>query len=197
MFALGFMGETRRLDYLYDTTWMPALVIEEVGIVFYTLSCVFFGWMLFVSIRDRAKNVAPADPWGTARTLEFLCHSPVPFYNFAVTPQVHVRDELTFRYVNNAAGIKPDHYEAIHMPRNTPVPMIIGALAMGFGFGLVWRIWWLAGLSLLGMIAVVIYRSFNRDAGYVISGEELAKLEGESPLGVVAESQYLAEAGAH
>jgi cytochrome o ubiquinol oxidase subunit 1 len=75
--------------------------------------------------------------------------------------------------------------------------MIIGALAMGFGFGLVWRIWWLAGLSLLGMIAVVIYRSFNRDAGYVISGEELAKLEGESPLGVVAESQYLAEAGAH
>jgi hypothetical protein len=47
------------------------------------------------------------------------------------------------------------------------------------------------------MIAVVIYRSFNRDAGYVISGEELAKLEGEQPLGVVAESQYLAEAGAH
>ncbi len=197
MFALGFMGETRRLDYLYDTTWMPALVIEEIGIAFYTLSCVFFGWMLFVSIRDRAKNVAVADPWGTARTLEFLCHSPVPFYNFAVTPQVHVRDELTFRYVNNAAGIKPDHYEAIHMPRNTPIPLIIGAFAMGFGFGLVWRIWWLAGLSLLGMIAVVIYRSFNRDAGYVISGEELAKLEGEQPLGVVAESQYLAEAGAH
>jgi cytochrome o ubiquinol oxidase subunit 1 len=197
MFALGFMGETRRLDYLYNTQWLPALIIEEIGIGFYTLSCVVFGWMLFVSIRDRAKNIAAADPWGTARTLEFLCHSPVPFYNFAVTPQVHTRDELTFRYVNNAAGIKPDHFEAIHMPRNTPIPMIIGALAMGFGFGLVWRIWWLAGLSLLGMIAVVIYRSFNRDDGYVIPGAVLAELEGETPLGVIAESKYLSEAGAH
>jgi cytochrome o ubiquinol oxidase subunit 1 len=42
MFALGFMGETRRLDYLYDTHWLPALVIEEIGIGFYTLSAFSF-----------------------------------------------------------------------------------------------------------------------------------------------------------
>jgi cytochrome o ubiquinol oxidase subunit 1 len=197
MFALGFMGETRRLDYLYDTHWLPALIIEEIGIGFYTLSCVFFFLMLFVSIRDRAKNAASADPWGTSRTLEWMAHSPVPFYNFAVTPQVNARDELSWRYANKAAGIAPDHYEAIHMPNNTPVPLIIGALAFGFGFGLTWRIWWMAGLSLLGIIAVVIYRSFARDQGFEISGEVMARLEQEAPLGIVSESQYLSKSGAH
>jgi cytochrome o ubiquinol oxidase subunit I len=197
MFGLGFMGETRRLDYLYDTHWYPALVIEEIGVGFYTLSCVFFFAMLYVSIRDRAKNVVGADAWGTSRTLEWMTHSPVPFYNFAVTPQVNARDELSWRYANNAAGVAPDHFEAIHLPHNTPVPLIIGALAFGFGFGLTWRIWWMAGISLLGIIAVVIYRSFARDKGYTLSGEVMTRLEHEKPLGVIAESQYLSKAGAH
>ena len=197
MFALGFMGETRRLDYLYDTHWLPALVIEEIGVGFYTLSCVFFFLMLFVSIRDRAKNIVGADAWGTARTLEWMTHSPVPFYNFAVTPQVNARDELSWRYANKAAGVAPDHYVPIHMPNNTPIPIIIGALAFGFGFGLTWRIWWMAGFSLLGIIAVVIYRSFARDKGYELSGEVMARLEHEPPLGIVSESQYLTKAGAH
>jgi cytochrome o ubiquinol oxidase subunit 1 len=66
--------------------------------------------------------------------------------------------------------------------------------AFGFGFGLTWRIWWMAGLCLLGMIAVVIYRSFARDEGYVLSAETMARLEHERPLGVVSESQYLTHA---
>ena len=36
--------------------WLPALIIEEVGIGFYTLSCLLFFLMLFVSIKDR-ENV--------------------------------------------------------------------------------------------------------------------------------------------
>jgi cytochrome o ubiquinol oxidase subunit 1 len=197
MFGLGFMGETRRLDYLFNTQWFPALVIEEVGIGFYTLSCLFFFYMLFVSIRDRALHVPIADPWGNSRTLEWLTRSPVPFYNFAVTPNVNYRDELAWRYENNAAATAPDHYEEIHMPKNTPVPIIIGVLAFGFGFGMVWRIWWLTALSLLGIIAMVIYRSFTRDAGYHLSAETMKKLEAEPPLGVIAESQFLSEAEAH
>jgi cytochrome o ubiquinol oxidase subunit 1 len=122
-----------------------------------------------------------------------MTHSPVPFYNFAVTPQVNSRDELSWRYANNVAGLKPDHFESIHMPNNTPVPIFIGVLAFGFGFGLTWRIWWMAGLSLLGIIAVVIYRSFARDEGYVITGEEMARLEHAAPLGVIDESQYLSK----
>ncbi|HTJ90333.1 MAG TPA: cbb3-type cytochrome c oxidase subunit I [Acidocella sp.] len=196
MFALGFMGETRRLDYLYDTQWMPALVTEEIGIGIYTLSCYYFAKMLYVSIRDRAKNRVGADAWGTSRTLEWLTHSPVPFYNFAVTPQVNTRDELSWRYANNVAGVRPSRFEDFHMPNNTVVPLLIGILAFGFGFGLVWRIWWMAGFSLLAIIAVVIYRSFARDPGYIVSAETLAKLEGaDEPLSIITETQHLAELG--
>jgi cytochrome o ubiquinol oxidase subunit I len=126
-----------------------------------------------------------------------MTNSPVPFYNFAVSPQVTSRDELSWRYANNVADTKPDHFEAIHMPNNTVIPLLIGALAMGLGFGLTWRIWWMVGLSFIGIIAVVIYRSFARDAGYVLSGAALTRLENAAPLGVVAESQFLSKEGAH
>jgi hypothetical protein len=60
---------------------------------------------------------------------------------------------------------------------------------------MVWRIWWMAGFSLLAIIAVVIYRSFARDKGYILTAEALEKLEkANKPLGVVAETQYLSEA---
>ena len=78
------------------------------------------------------------------------------------------------------------------MPKNTSVPLLIGILAFGFGFGMVWRIWWMAGISLLAIIAVVIYRSFARDQGYILSAETLAKLESTGkPLGLVAENGNL------
>ncbi len=189
MFALGFEGETRRLDYLYDTDWMPMLIIEELGIAFYCLSVFFFFRMLYVSIRDREKNRCGPDPWGTARTLEWLTHSPVPFYNFAVTPQVHELDELAWRRENNCEHVMPETYDPIHMPKNSMVPIIIGIFAFGFGFGMVWRIWWMAGFSLLAIIAAVIISSFTPDPGYTITAEEMRKMEErKEPPGIVVDS---------
>jgi len=190
MFLLGFEGETRRLDYLYDPDWMPMLIIEEVGIALYCLSVFYFFKMLFVSIRDRDKNVCGADPWGTARTLEWLTHTPVPFYNFAVTPQVHELDELTWRRERNCETVMPDHYDPVHMPNNSMVPIIIGILAFGFGFGMVWRIWWMAGGGLAGIIAVIIITSFFPDPGYTITPERMRDLEANyRRRGIVSDSR--------
>ncbi len=189
MFVLGFEGETRRLDYLYDPHWMPMLVIEELGIGLYTLSVYYFFKMAYVSIRDRAKNRCGADPWGTSRTLEWLTHSPAPFYNFAVTPQVNALDELAWRRENNWDAIMPTRFDPIHMPKNTMVPIIIGVFAFGFGFGMVWRIWWMAGGSLLAIIAIICITSFFQDHGYTITAEEMRKLEEErEPHGIVTDN---------
>jgi cytochrome o ubiquinol oxidase subunit 1 len=189
MFALGFMGETRRLDYLYDTQWQPMLIIEEIGIFFYCLSVWYFFRMGYVSLRDREKNRCGADPWGTARTLEWLAHSPVPFYNFAVTPRIHALDELAWRRANHCETMMPETYDPIHMPRNTAVPVIIGVLAFGFGFGMVWRIWWMAGFSLAAIIATIIFRSFTPDHGYTLTAEDMRRLEDrKEPPGIIADS---------
>ena len=168
MYTSGFMGMTRRLDYLSNPALLPFEVAEEIGIGFYIVSIYYFVRQLYVSIRDRADERVGADAWGSARTLEWLTPSPVPFYNYAVTPRVHARDELVWRREQGLEGAQIAHYEDIPMPKNTPVPLVIGAFALGLGFGLVWRIWWLTDVSLLAIILTVIARSFVRDTDYVV-----------------------------
>ncbi|WP_298215528.1 cbb3-type cytochrome c oxidase subunit I [Acidocella sp.] len=188
MFALGFEGETRRLDWTFDPAWKPMLIVEEFGIMLYVVSIVCFVIMLAVSIRDRAKTRL-AQPWPTARTLEWLTHTPVPFYNFAVTPQVNMRDELAWRREHGLDQAKPDRYEAIHMPSNSALPVIIGALAGVWGFAMIWRIWWLAGLSLAGIIVCVIIRSFDKNEGYYLQPEEIEAMETNLAIGAIIAEQ--------
>ncbi len=168
MYTSGFMGMTRRLDYLSNPALLPFEIAEEIGIGFYVVSIYYFVRQLYVSIRDRATTRVGADAWGSARTLEWLTPSPVPFYNYAVTPRVHARDELVWRREQGLEGATVTQYEDIPMPKNTPVPLIIGAFALGLGFGLVWRIWWLTDVSLLAIILTVIARSFVRDTDYMV-----------------------------
>ncbi len=61
MFGLGFMGQTRRLDYLFDPSWQPLLLVEELGVLCYCLACLFFVRMIYVSLRHRRQHV-DADP---------------------------------------------------------------------------------------------------------------------------------------
>ena len=177
MYTSGFMGMTRRLDYLANPALLPFEVAEELGIGLYLVSIYYFVRQLYVSLRDRNANRVSADAWGSARTLEWLAPSPVPFYNFAVTPRVHARDELVWRREQGLEGAVPAHFEDIPMPRNTAVPLVIGALALGLGFGLVWRIWWLTDLSFVAIILTVIARSFVRDTDYVVKAAEVERIE--------------------
>ena len=177
MYTSGFMGMTRRLDYIANPALLPFEIAEEIGIGLYVVSVYYFVRQLFVSVRDRASHRVGADAWGSARTLEWLTPSPVPFYNYAVTPRVHARDELVWRREQGLEAATAAHYEDILMPKNTPVPLVIGAFAMTLGFGLVWRIWWLTDASFLGIILTVIARSFVRDTDYVVRAGEVRKIE--------------------
>jgi cytochrome o ubiquinol oxidase subunit 1 len=180
MFTLGFMGMSRRLDYLRDPRWLPLLMIQEVGILFYCISVLYFFKMLYVSIRNRANERHGQDVWKTSRTLEWLTLTPVPFYNFAVIPRVHGRDEWASRRESGYEDAAPDEYEDIHLPKNTIVPALLGALAFGFGFGMVWRIWWMGGLSLLGLIGLVILRSFADQSGVVLKAADVRRMENKA-----------------
>ena len=178
MYVLGFMGMTRRLDYIPYVSWRPLLVGEEVGIFLFCVASYYLFKQLYVSVRDRAQNrVMSNDPWGTARSLEWLTHTPVPFYNFAVRPQINSRDEWAWRRQHGLDGARPDHYEDIHLPSNSVVPALLGAFAFAFGFGFVWRMYWLVAVSLAGMIAAIIAKSFHEDSGHTIPGAMVERLE--------------------
>ena len=177
MFMLGLTGMPRRLAYVPYATWWPLLAIEEIGIFVDIAALAAFIWQITVSIRDRNLNRAGQDPWGTARSLEWLTHSPVPDYNFAVIPHINARDEWAWRREHQLDQIMPEHYEDIELPLNTPVPMFIGACTAAFGFAMVWRIWWLAIASLIAIFAIVIFRSFGGTTGTILKADDVRRMD--------------------
>jgi cytochrome o ubiquinol oxidase subunit 1 len=67
----------------------------------------------------------------------------------------------------------------IHMPKNSGTGVIIAGLSIVLSMALIWYIWWLAGLSFLGIVVVAIIHTFNYDLGYEIPAEEVRLVEGE------------------
>jgi cytochrome o ubiquinol oxidase subunit 1 len=117
------------------------------------------------------------DPWD-GRTLEWSTSSPPPDYNFAFTPVVYDNDawwDMKRRgYVRPTTG-----FRKIHMPKNTGTGVILAGLSVAFGFGMIWYMWWLAVVSLVGIFAVAIGHSFNYKRDFYIPVEDVIRTEDE------------------
>ncbi|MEZ1440666.1 cytochrome o ubiquinol oxidase subunit I [Pseudomonas shirazica] len=179
LYALGFMGMTRRLNHSDNPLWEPYLYVAVVGavLILFGIACQLI--QLYVSVRDRNQNLdVTGDPWG-GRTLEWSTSSPPPFYNFAHMPE---KVGLDAWHEAKEAGVayKPAaKYEAIHMPSNTSTALFMGLFLTVFGFAFIWHIWWLVGASLVATIAVFVRHAARDDQGYMVPAEEVARIEGE------------------
>lgn len=180
LYALGFMGAARRLDH-YDasTGWQGLFIVAGVGVMIVGLAIAVQLLQLGVSIWKRKQNLdTTGDPWN-GRTLEWSVPSPAPFYNFAVTPVVTARDPWWEEKQARKRGhmSKAPVYEDIELPESTGFGVMIGAMALGVGFALIWHIWWLAFLGLVGVIVLVIIRTTNDETEYVVTAKELERLD--------------------
>jgi cytochrome o ubiquinol oxidase subunit 1 len=69
------------------------------------------------------------------------------------------------------------------MPCNTGTGPIVGAFSLILGFALVWHIWWMALLGIVGVIVSVIFHSFDEDRAYYVPSDDVARIErATSPL---------------
>jgi len=173
LYALGMMGATRRLDH-YDasTGWQGLFVVAAIGVLVIGLGIAFQLLQLGVSIWQRRQNRdATGDPWG-GRTLEWSVPSPAPYYNFAIAPVVTHRDEFWYRKQYGTSR-KSLEYVDIHLPRSTGAGPILAVFAFVGGFGLVWHMWWLAIVGIIGVIATVIVRTSCDDTEYTVTAKEL------------------------
>jgi cytochrome o ubiquinol oxidase subunit I len=179
LYILGLMGATRRMDH-YDSSlgWQGLFIVAGLGAGLILLGVGFQILQLIVSIKQRAQNRdLTGDPWN-GRTLEWSTSSPAPFYNFAALPEVNERDAFWATKKSHAKA--PDMpYGDIYLPRNTGMGIFIAGLAFTGGFAVVWHIWWLALLGLVGIITCIIVRATAENTEYKLSAGKIAKLEGE------------------
>jgi cytochrome o ubiquinol oxidase subunit 1 len=178
LYLLGFMGATRRLDYYNVAGWQPLFIVAGIGALLILIGVGFQVLQLYVSFKERKENKdTTGDPWN-GRTLEWSLPSPPPFYNFAITPEVHERDAF-WMMKHTQSTPQPIKYHDLHMPKNTPTGVYIGALSFLFGFGLIWYMFWLAALSGLGMIICIIMRLREKEVDYYLPAKEVEKIERE------------------
>ena len=173
---LGLMGVTRRLRTFDDPSLQIWFVIAAFGAFLVELGIAAMLVQFAVSIRDRKSlRDETGDPWD-GRTLEWATSSPPPDYNFAFTPIVHDGDawaDMKARgYQRPTSGFRD-----IHMPSNTGTGVILGALSVAVGVGMIWYVWWLAALAFAAVIAVVIVHSFNYDRDFYIPAAEVTTTE--------------------
>ena len=177
LYILGLMGATRRLNtYDLSTGWHPLFLMAGAGVMIVSLGMGIQILQVIVSIRDRKKNLdTTGDPWD-GRTLEWSISSPPPIYNFAFIPEVTGRDPFWETKHSGKSAVKRK-YEDIHMPKDCPIGLYIGGFSFLLGFGFVWEMDWMVVIGVLGTLACLIKKGFEKEGEEVISAKEVEKIE--------------------
>jgi cytochrome o ubiquinol oxidase subunit 1 len=177
LYVLGLMGATRRMQHTDNALWTPWLLVAGVGAVIVMAGIGFQVAQLVVSIRNRAQGRdLTGDPWN-GRTLEWSTASPPPFYNYAVMPDVEGIDAY---WIMKAQGKHElPTYEVIEMPRNSPTGFVTAFFAVVMGFALIWHIWWMVILGMLGAFATFMAFAWRERDEDEIPPEAVARIERE------------------
>ncbi len=174
------MGMTRRMQHYDVTDWRPWLLVAAAGAAVILAGIILQIAQLAVSIRQRQElRDVTGDPWN-GRSLEWATPSPPPAFNFAVLPRIEGEDaywSMKQRAIQQAALSDEPAYTDIEMPRNSPTGFICAFFATFMGFALIWHIWWLAGLGIVGAYITFVIFAWRDQDEYVIPADEVAKID--------------------
>jgi cytochrome o ubiquinol oxidase subunit I len=178
LYAVGFLGMTRRMQHYDVAAWTPWLHIASVGAGLVLVGIICQVTQLVVSIRDReALRDVTGDPWD-GRSLEWATASPPPAFNFAVMPDVTGGDAYwEMKRRARTEGAKKVDYQPIEMPRNSPTGFVCAFFATVMGFALIWHIWWMVIAALIGAYATFVVFAWRDHDEYEIPAEEVARLD--------------------
>ena len=180
LYIVGLLGMTRRLQHFDFAPWQPWIQLAGWGMVIVTAGVICQIVQLVVSIvqRDKLRDYT-GDPWD-GRSLEWATTSPPPVFNFAVLPDVHGEEAYwgLKEKARELGQLRPEpEYQPIHMPRNSPTGFVCAFFATLIGFALIWHIWWLAIVGLIGAYATFVVFAWRDVKEYWIPAEEVARLD--------------------
>jgi cytochrome o ubiquinol oxidase subunit 1 len=188
LYVVGLMGMTRRLQHYDVMSWQPWLLVAEVGavVIFAGIACQAI--QLAVSIRDRELlRDATGDPWN-GRTLEWSTASPPPAWNYAFLPHVAARDAFwsakQVASMRQGQPVQARDYQPIEMPKNSATGFVTAFFAVVTGFALIWHIWWMAALGVLGAFITLLVFAFRETEEFEVPVEQIARFERSHPVEV-------------
>jgi cytochrome o ubiquinol oxidase subunit I len=137
---------------------------------------------LIVSIRNREQlRDRTGDPWD-GRTLEWITSSPPPPFNFAVLPNVTAEEaywDIKQIALENRRLTDLPEYKTIEMPRNSPTGFVVAFFSVLTGFALIWQIWWMVIIGLLGAFGTFVVFAWRDHSEYKLSAKELKRIDGQ------------------
>ena len=181
LYVLGFEGMTRRMQHYDRPEWYPWVMVAGAGALLILCGIALQIAQLWVSVRGRAQRREPTgDPWD-GRSLEWATASPPPIFNFAVLPTVTSEEpywdiKQQARATHQLVTSEPQ-YAAIEMPRNSATGFVTAFLAVVTGFALIWQIWWLVVLGLLGAYVTFVVFAWRDVHETEIPAEEVARID--------------------
>jgi cytochrome o ubiquinol oxidase subunit 1 len=181
LYVLGLMGMTRRLQHYDVLSWQPWLLVAAAGavVIFVGIACQIVQLVVSIRAREELRDVS-GDPWN-GRTLEWSTASPPPAWNFAVLPRVAARDDYWSQkqsaHVRQGQPGQAREYQPIEMPKNSPIGFVNAFFAVVTGFALIWHIWWMAALGLLGAFVALLAFAFRKEEEIEIPAEQIARFE--------------------
>jgi cytochrome o ubiquinol oxidase subunit I len=165
LYVLGIMGATRRMQHYTNLDWQPFMMVAFVGALIIMVGIILTIVQLVVSIRNREQTrCTEGDPWN-GRTLEWSTVSPPPHWNFAELPQVKSLEDFWHSKQPNGPALSyvKNESKTFHMPKPSSLGIILAFFATILGFAMVWHIWWMAIVGLIGCLAAVIEHSWHTD----------------------------------
>jgi cytochrome o ubiquinol oxidase subunit 1 len=180
LYVAGLLGMTRRMQHYDVAEWRPLLLIAAFGVAVILVGIAFQVTQIVVSIRDReALRDRTGDPWD-GRSLEWATASPPPVFNFAIMPDV-TNEDAYWQLKEHAKrqGLDPSErdYEDIEMPRNSPTGVVTAFFATLMGFALIWHIWWLVIVGLIGAFATFVAFAWRDQDEYIVPAAEVARID--------------------
>jgi cytochrome o ubiquinol oxidase subunit 1 len=180
LYAVGFLGMTRRMQHYDVPEWRPWLILAAFGAGLILLGIIFQIAQLVVSIRQREElRDRTGDPWD-GRSLEWATASPPPAFNFAIPPDVNGQDAYwAMKQRARESGLQSSEptYKDIEMPRNSPTGFVCAFFATIMGFALIWHIWWMVLLGGIGAFATFVAFAWRDHDEYVIPAAEVARID--------------------
>ncbi|WP_246288656.1 cytochrome c oxidase subunit I [Bacillus haikouensis] len=173
MHLMGLNGMPRRVFTYFESDGLGSLnLISTVGAFIMAAAVMVFLFNIYWSIRHGEKD-STGDPWD-GRTIEWALSSPPPPGNFIDRPVITTIDQLWYEKRNGNGYLRTIKEDGpIYLSKHTAQPIFLSAIFFCSSFGFIFYQPLLQWAGVIGVMCILVLRSFKDDSWQAYTRSEL------------------------